>query len=396
MYLPGRSYNMPENKTFAVIYLDTQYFDYYALHFQTPLRFTFTTDTVGHMDVLSIDKLTGQLTSFITNYKLPSASILLILSDRMLFCKEFNLIAPDSSENEDIKNFLDMVPFEHVLSKVYKLDRKIIVAATNQDFINVFTRAFKVSSQIDVCIPSFLLGKEFNLDKGLSNEYARLLIEKLGSIKMWSLPLDHDYVAPVLPKSRTVNNAHSDNLKDSTDLQPEDQPKLNKPNNTRIFAMVGIFLLLIGILVFMFIQQSIQNNKADALAKANNQAKLKQQQANANNNSITPNTVLPTGEPATAFTATTEEQNLTVSVQYTTNYASQAAQIVNNLNGFGIKNVSSLPISSSSNKQIVVLTSDKLSAASRQRILSQVQKVESNAILGSNSQLSVDVLILLQ
>ncbi len=386
---------MPENKTFAVIYLDTQYFDYYALHFQTPLRFTFTTDTVGHMDVLSIDKLIGQLTSFITNYKLPPSSILLILSDRMLFCKEINLIAPDSSEAEEVKLFLDMVPFEHVLSKVYRLDRKIIVAATNQDFIDVFTHAFKVSSQIEVCVPTFLLGKEFNLEKGLSKEYARLLIEKLNSIRMWTMPLDHDYIE--VPVKTSESKSHLDNTREEADRQSSDVQKSSKPNKIRMYAMLGVFFVLILVFVFIVVQQTIQNNRSDTLAKARAQAKLKQElQANNISATVTPQTALPSGQPATAFTATAQEQALTVSVQYTTNYASQAAQIVTNLSNFGIRNVNSQQISSSSNKQNLVLVDDKLSAASRQRILSQIQQVEPNVILESNSQLSVNVLVLLQ
>ena len=385
---------MTENKTFAVIYLDTQYFDYYALHFQTPLRFTFTIDTVGHMDILSVDSLIGQLTSFITNYKLPSASILLILSDRILFCKEINLMAPDSSEKEEVKTFLDMVPFDHVLSKVYKLDKKIIVAATNQDFVDVFTRAFRVSSQIDACVPSFLLGKEFNLDQGLSRDQAQALIEKSNNIKMWSMPLEHE-LTPSSPTIKQANN-QSDIPKENLESQAEEQIKPKKSNKTRIITMLGLFILLIGVLMFMFVSETIQNNQNDARAKAIAQQKLKQEQAGNNAVSLTPQTALPSGEPATAFTATAQEQSLSISVQYTTNYATQAASIVTDLSNFGIKNVTSLHISSSSSRQILVLVGDKLSSATRQRILSEIQKVEPDAIMETNTQLSVDVLILLQ
>ena len=134
---------MATTRTTGVILLTPQYFDMFVTGMPEALRFPFAPEIIRDLDIIAKDIFKQQLEGFTKNNKIPSANILLLLSDQIIFCKEFTAHAEGNtgSHTNDSQLFLDAVPFEHVIDKLYRFDKKEILVATNKDFLDIFQSA---------------------------------------------------------------------------------------------------------------------------------------------------------------------------------------------------------------------------------------------------------------
>ncbi len=354
------------------------------------LRYTFTDDTMQHLDILSHENFIRQIHEFIETNKLPSSNILMILSDDLLFCKELPALSRNnSSPEEDAQGFIDAVPFDSVLSKAYRLERKELLVATNYDYFRQFEYAFnKNHSRIEDVVPLFLLGKSVNLQYGMPKDVAHVILEKLGNIKPWGMPVVQE-VEPITHKDEEpVLKKKNDQV--DTDTLSTSAP-IRKKTKKRIYTLAASFLPLLGIFMYLFIQMNAEN----ARETAQFQTKLHQQTIAQTQTTPAPQTIiaLPTGSPS-AFSATVTEQNMKVSLEYSATSASIAASIKDELTKFGIKSIQDIRATTSNNANSV-LFSGNVPAGTRQRIVDELHKVIATVDIQEGNQLSSDVFITL-
>lgn len=381
---------MASAKSNGIIYLNTNFFDIYITGMTNALRFQFAPEVVQDMEIISRDILLQQLDTFVTTNKLPPANILILLADPLLFCKE---LPPGSEFNttrsEEMQTFLDAVPFEHVVNKLYKLEKKEILVATNQAFQDIFQEVFsKQHSRVDSVVPVFLLGKTVDLTNGMPKQLAKTIIDKLSNIKPWSLPVMHEVVqSPIELTTETKE------LSEETDVEDLPQPSLpkKKKNNRRTIIMSSMLVPLLIVMVVMYNQMNAENAKNDALVKAKQQALQASQPSPTI--SQTAQTALPPSPPASAFSATTDEQNLQIAIQYTASSATLAASVKTELTSFGIKTVTTTQVSTPTTPQSTAIFTSKVPASSKQRIIDELHKNIANIIIQDSAQLSVDILV---
>jgi|GEM_PF-4159288 len=372
----------------AVLYFTKTFFDFYAVGMSNTLRYTFPADVIQHLDIVTPENLTQQIQSFIQTNKLPSASILMLLADELLFCKELSLTpGVNPAHEEEIHTFLDAVPFEHVIDKLYKLEKKEILVATNLDYFTKFQEAFESNnSRIEEVVPTFLLGKTVNLQNGMPQDVAHSILDKLGNIRAWSMPIMQSITAPTIQETNPMERTPKEIDADASPTPPPTPKKSNK----RILIMGISIIPLIGVFLFLLFQMNAENAKQDALFRAKQKSTQIQQPAPVPTVPVTSTT----DQSTSAFAATVDEQNLKISIEYSPASASLAASMKNELTNFGIKAIQDIPVTTGSNANAVIF-SDSISEGTKQRIVDELHKVVADIGVQSNSQMSDDVLITL-
>src|SRR5205085_12307500 len=133
-------------------------------------------------------------TSFINGNNLPSANIVILLSETVLFEKD--ILDPENKDGtstqlqefreKGIKDFIDTVPFENVITHTYVLENGIKIVATNNDLQTSIKYAFEQKgSRIFSVIPAVLLGDA--ITNGLTPETLQTVASQLETIKSQSL-----------------------------------------------------------------------------------------------------------------------------------------------------------------------------------------------------------------
>lgn len=108
------------------------------------LALNFPANLIVDLDVNDKDVLFNLVTVFIQNSKLAPSQIYFVISEAACFSKDFPLKDPTgiTKVEADSQAFIDAVPFNSVLSKIYRTPAVFRVVATNQELIDTIIEAF--------------------------------------------------------------------------------------------------------------------------------------------------------------------------------------------------------------------------------------------------------------
>jgi len=138
---------------------------------------------------------------------------------------------------EEVDKFLDTVPFESALSKEYTIEKDVKVIAANYDVYRELKLGFeKCFFSIDWVIPYQMLGQDQALIRNLTTENASQLLKRTDHLKQFNM-------IPV-ERNKTVTQ-NIPNKKGATQ---------SKKPNVRLYAMLGIFIVLFAILGIMLLR----------------------------------------------------------------------------------------------------------------------------------------------
>lgn len=223
-------------KQLAILYLDKNGFYFYETGLDSVLSLAFMQSSVRDMDVVNGASIMTQVKTFIDQNKIAPATIAMILSPNISFEKDIVGLTPDA-QGEEVKKFIDTIPFESVLSKEYPLDKGVKVIGCNEDLYSELKISFEKSAfSIDSVIPYQLLASDQALLQNLTAENASQLLRRIDHLKQFTLL--------TLEKEKVQINQ---NLNAKTNQKP----KTNKP---RLYAMAITFIVLFAILGFMLLK----------------------------------------------------------------------------------------------------------------------------------------------
>jgi len=143
------------------------------------LTLEFPPEIVRDMDVKNKEGLSNLVTVFIQNNKLVPAQIFFALSESVCFSKDFKVTDPlnTTKVDADVQSFIDAIPFNSVISKVYKTPAMYRVVGTNQDMIDVIMDAFTVKGfGLSALVPSNIY-HNFGGINALTPEFAKTVLE---------------------------------------------------------------------------------------------------------------------------------------------------------------------------------------------------------------------------
>ena len=122
-------------KNFAIILVDTNRLLFYTKGLTNTLQINLNSDTVSDLEISNREKFEHVIDNFFlqTGIKGKEFDITIIFSQKTTFEKELTS-TNSKAEFEETQRFLDMVPFEDVLSNSYKVNKK----ADHEQFMTGF------------------------------------------------------------------------------------------------------------------------------------------------------------------------------------------------------------------------------------------------------------------
>lgn len=222
-------------KQSALLYLDKNGFYFYEAGLESVISLAFLPSSVRDMDVINGASIMAQIKTFIEQYKIAPATIAMILSPNISFEKDIIGLTSDA-QAEEVKKFIDTIPFESVLSKQYPIEKGVKVIGCNEDIYSELKVGFEKSAfSVDMVIPYQLLASDQVLIQNLTAENASQLLKRIDHLKQFTL---------LTQERERVQSSPNPNVKTN------EKPKTNK---TRLYAMAATFIILFAILGFMLL-----------------------------------------------------------------------------------------------------------------------------------------------
>lgn len=220
-----------------ILFIDRNGFNLFQDVQQNILRFNFTSDIVRDLDVVNEGQFANFIASFIQVNKVIPSSLALILSDSVIYSKDFSL----SETQEKIQNFLENIPFEEVLAKAIKTDQQLRAVAVNRNLVMTIADAFiKEGSVLEMVIPSFVYGPAANFASGLTQDNLRIVLGNSEITRTGNLLMDQQRV--VFPQNFEAEE------KRAFARREKESP------NFKQYALIGIFIVLLVILLIVYLK----------------------------------------------------------------------------------------------------------------------------------------------
>ncbi|HET7099398.1 MAG TPA: hypothetical protein VFI61_04165 [Patescibacteria group bacterium] len=178
---------MADGKHDTVILLERDRF--YLYEDGVILGLNFPANISLDLDVKDRDAFFNLITVFIQNNKLEPSQIFLVVSEAVCFSKDFPIKDPaDTTKVEtDSQIFIDTVPFNSVLSKVYKTANVWRVVATNLDLVDTIVDAFTARGFGLTAVVPVNIYPEYGAMRELTEDFAKHVMDTGDNMKTSSM-----------------------------------------------------------------------------------------------------------------------------------------------------------------------------------------------------------------
>lgn len=225
--------SMLSQQKIGLLFLDSTKFDLYTPN-GTVISYNLPPTLVRDLEVLDKDALATQITSFIDANKIAPITLIVVLSERILFSRDFVNVADLQEQVTIVQDFLDSIPFDNLSTKTFKSEKGFKVVAANRDFYDHIKSAFEAKGfLIEAVAPITVIAPELATLTVLDRELARKIISKINIIKQNALEIH--YEAAYNPRT----------------LQQDNDKKKYK---IRLFAMIGTFGVLLIVMAVLAYQ----------------------------------------------------------------------------------------------------------------------------------------------
>ncbi|VVA43621.1 conserved hypothetical protein [Candidatus Roizmanbacteria bacterium] len=193
------------------------------------LRLNFTPDVFSNLEIIDKLKLENLIREFIKQNSLSYLSFIFIMTSDVLFEKDWSLSQVEIQKKEE-NDFIDSIPFENTIFHSWVNDNRKKLIACNKDFIAFIKDVFeKENGHMIGVFPYSVFGAD------IRNETVK---------EIW----------------KNINNMKQDNLYDESREVPttksiEEIQKSKNTDRSLVPVLVVIFLVLIGLLVFIMIKK---------------------------------------------------------------------------------------------------------------------------------------------
>lgn len=230
----------PQNLVLFVLREGMQLYD--ALNGRI-VTLAFDPKMIRDMDVIDAGLLTTAIHTFIAQSKILPAGIMFVFSEQVVFYQDVK-----ETEGAELKaqvaEFINMTPFETVLTRVYNAKGATRIAAINERLFGVIVSAFENKGFKSVgVIPTFVLGGKLAAATSLDAALARNILERMEELKEQSFVINVDLPEKESEETPVFNESEAGSAQQSKKV------KLN----TRMLVLVGIFVVLLVVFGFLLI-----------------------------------------------------------------------------------------------------------------------------------------------
>ena len=118
------------------------------------LAMRFPKDIVSNLEINDSTKFQQMIVHFISSHEIKPLQVLVVLSPEVIFESMLDDVAL-SLQHIEKEKFLDVVPFNKILSKTFRINKKTHVIAANKDFAEVLVNTLQEESWSIVGVVAF-------------------------------------------------------------------------------------------------------------------------------------------------------------------------------------------------------------------------------------------------
>jgi len=158
----------------------------------TTFAFPYPPGSMKDLEVVNREELGAKLKNFITDRKLVPTDLVFVLSPNVCFEKDLPHLSEDERQNHTTQ-FLDMVPFSSISSKLFHVGNDYKLAAINRDFYESLAKPFTaLGFSVVAVVPSFILGT-MGVKGNFDIEACRVISKRLDYV------LENSFLTPAPP-----------------------------------------------------------------------------------------------------------------------------------------------------------------------------------------------------
>lgn len=195
----------------------------------------FPPEIVSNLEIIDKEKLEDLLKEALESFHIFPESLTIILSSAVTFDKDITAIPPEKRVLE-IKQFLEIVPFQENSSKIFTVGKKTLVVVANNTSLEILSSFFrKEQFQLAAVVPLILMQEQNpQLAEHLDPSF---LTSRVDSFKQYSM-------------------INSDQVITHLNIQ---NPQEKKKSNSRLYILAIVFvglILILGVVIVISQQQT--------------------------------------------------------------------------------------------------------------------------------------------
>ncbi len=330
-------------------------------------KIDFLPQSVYDLEVINESSLDQQISSVIETNKLVPGNILIVLTNSVLFQKEFKI----EKDKKSIEDFINNIPFENTCSIIIPLTpTSERVVATNKDLYDSIKNIFvKKNFSVNGITLAALLDKNVSEN---SQTIISLGLKKIDSIK--------NDVFDINKKT----DSNSDDL-DTNSLDPdiEIETEKKKKITPRVIFLILVFIILILVLVGLVVKTVMYPTPVTQ------QSPTLDSSTNSTDENFTPT---PT-DTSDSISINNLAKSLSFEIQTNQQNASSAARIREGLQKEGFENIS-VTVNNTTQTNLITF-SNTLPSTVKNRVLDYVSSELSQLTERTVSEASNDILLII-
>lgn len=222
-------------KPTGVFFVDGNKAFYFEQSLSSPVSLEIPQDILTDLELINVKKLDALIKKFIVTNKLGPKNIIILLSTQLTFDRDF----PHGSIEVErhIEEFLELVPFESVISKKALLSGRTKVIAANKELCDGVRTSFVNAGFIVSGIYPLSLCLELAPELQSSMDL-NLVINKIPELKNFNL----------MPTPEVAINSSKN---------------IEKPSKSRLYLLIGVMILL-GVILLVVVYTNIISPKASS------------------------------------------------------------------------------------------------------------------------------------
>ena len=354
----------------SVIYLDRDTLFFYGGNVHTVLTLPFAPNAVKDMEVIEEGAIEKQIDTFIQTNKIEQTESFIIFSHRSCFSK----IIPANSTPENVekekKQFLEFVPFDHIAHKIIKTSKGNLIVAANKELANIIKHIFQKHGHTIQGVSTLFTIYPDNAITAMSGEVAQIILRSYNRFKEDDLLATDDSVA-------SPDTVFEQEFADE-----------NKKNNYRLYAMLGFFIVGIGVLGYM-----LNSRRVTSTSRAS--APLSPTIRLAPPSSPSPQQT-PTNTPSpTPTVSSVAKDQLTIRILNGSGLSGQADEIKASLvkAGFVAEKITTGNAPNQQSTATRIVFTPRVSSSIREEISDALSEFTSNISAIENGEIEFDILI---
>lgn len=418
---------MIKKKGNGIVYLERSSFSYFTDN-GTTFTFTYPAASIKELDVIDEHLFTIEATNFLSSNKIAPQTVMIVLSADILYEKDFvfeipntttkenqqkikdvdkkseetspqnppdnkvsvNVEAqpsPDSSPNPSdpitpntnqgqvsmsaqerlavMQTFIDVVPFDEIASKSYKIDKITKLVVTNKSLYEVMVRILnKLNFIVDSVVPITVIPKGILDTPVINQENSKKILRKFENVAVFSLLEENSFALS------------------QAALSPHGITMSTKVSTKREYLLIGVFgllILILGIVVYSTFLSPSKDRKIASEFRAVSPTVV-----------ILP-TAIPTPVPVSTVSAQLSKEFLRI--QITGGTTSQVNLLRQDFINNGYKNITPSPNNVPSAGRATVVFSSLLTTEIKDSILEQLRQSFLNVTAQEAEISDVDIIV---